>query len=236
MRTLFGIGLCLTLGPAFMAGASVPPETESGMAQRPPQLSVEFGGSLGRIQHPTAYMLDWRDQTSTLGARASATRLAGGLHFNMVRGSDRSDWWWTNGVEWYLTGDDLEVLAIRPGFEKRFSLTGKLLLGLNLFGAASEVSLSSGRMSATRPDDGATNPDPNSAFFQRRIRKWTFGGGGSAALQYQFSRWVHTRVNVGYTQYVKQAKSFGLVADSEPDTFAVSLSGPWAAAYVGVDL
>lgn len=236
MRTLFGIGMLLTLGPAFAAGASAPPEPESGMAQRPPQVSVEFGGSWGRMQHPTAYMLDWRNQTSMLGARASSTRLSGGLHFNMVRSSGRSDWWWTNGVDWYLTGDELQVLSVRPGFEKRFTLTGKVLLGLNLYGAASEVSLASGRMFATVPPDGTPNPDPDSAFFQRRVRKWTFGGGGSAALHYQLSRWVHTRVNVGYTQYVKQAKSFGMVADTAPDTFSVSLSGPWAAAYVGVDL
>ncbi|MCP3169735.1 hypothetical protein [Myxococcus qinghaiensis] len=236
MRTLFGIGMLLTLGPAFAAGASAPPEAESGMAQRPPQVSVEFGGSLGRMRHPTAYMLDWRNETSMLGARASSTRLSGGLHFNMVRSSGRSDWWWTNGVDWYLTGDELQVLSVRPGFEKRFTLTGKLLLGLNLYGAASEVSLASGRMFATVPPDGTANPDPDSAFFQRRVRKWTFGGGGSAALHYQLSRWVHTRVNVGYTQYVKQAKSFGMVADTAPDTFSVSLSGPWAAAYVGVDL
>ncbi|NTX13614.1 hypothetical protein HUA76_22660 [Myxococcus sp. CA056] len=234
MRTLFG--LLFALGPAFTAGASSsPPGTASDMAQRPPQLSVEFGGSWARVQHPTAYMLDWRDRTSTLGARASAMRLAGGLHFNMVRSSDRSDWWWTNGVEWYLTGGDLQVLSVRPGFEKRFALTGKLLLGLSLFGAASEVSLASGRMFATEPD-GTAAPEPDSGAFQRRVRKWTFGGGGSAALQYQLNRWVHTRVNVGYTQYVKQARNFGMVADSEPDTFSVSLSGPWAAAYVGVSL
>ncbi|WP_426746148.1 hypothetical protein VZQ01_38820 [Myxococcus faecalis] len=238
MRTsLYGLGLLMAWGPVSPAFADTPPPPpEPEQERRIPQVAVDVGGGWGRMQHPTTDIPGLRNEVRTVGARANAVRLAGGIHFNMVRGSGRTDWWWTNGVDWYLLGDDVQVLALRPGLEKRLSITDSLSLGVSLFGAASEVSLATGRISANIPGTGGGDPVIDGRYFQARSRKWIFGGGAGAALQYQLNRWFHTRMQVGYTQFVSQAKNFQVSPVKGPDSFSVSLSGPWAAAYVGVGL
>ncbi|NVJ13044.1 hypothetical protein [Myxococcus sp. AM010] len=210
------VSACLS---AQAVGAAPPPEQEATLP--PPQLAVEVGGTLSPMRHPATEVPTLRSRVKTVSARKGAARLSGGLHFNLVRGSERSDWWWTNGIDWYLAGGDVQVLALRPGLEKRFSLTRIVTLGVSAFGNAAEVSLPTGRI-------GDNN------FYEGRMRKWSFGAGGLAAIQLKLGRYVHARMHGGYTHYFEKAG--GLRPTPEAAPFTVSLDGPFAGALLGLDL
>lgn len=227
------LGLLLSLGLCLPATAAAQAQPGDEGWHRPPQLAVELGGSWSRMVHPSTYVPTSRDLVRTVDARNGAMRLSGGLHFNILRGSDRNDLWWTNGVDWYLSGGDIEVLAFRPGLEKRFSLSRRLTLGVSAFGSAAEVAVPTGRMTTQQPDPGgAPQFEPN--YYEAKAKKWVFGGGAAGALHLHFGRFLYTRVQAGYTQYVKKAEGFQVSSDLEG--FSVSLSGPWAGALVGVNL
>ncbi|MFP2911594.1 hypothetical protein ACLESD_42525 [Pyxidicoccus sp. 3LFB2] len=228
---LCSVGLLLSLGLPRAASADVPPPEEP--ARRPPQLAVEVGGFITRLEHPTALVPTSRAMVRTVEPRNSAARLSGGLHFNLVRGSDRNDLWWINGVDWYLA-DDVQVLAFRPGLEKRFSLSRRLTLGVGAYGSAAEVSLPTGRISQNMPGDPTTGPTLGDNFYEARTRRWVFGAGGLASLQYSFGRWVYVRAQGGYSHYFKKAEGFE--GNSTLNQFSVSLSGPFAGALLGLSL
>lgn len=229
---LCSLGLLASLGlPSSALAEDVPSPEEA--PRRPPQLAVEVGGFMSRMEHPTTFVPTARDLVRTVPSRASAVRLTGGVHFNLVRGSDRSDLWWVNGVDWYFA-DDVEVLAFRPGLEKRLSLTRRLTLGLGAFGGAAEVSVPTGQISQNLPGDPTTGPMLGPDFYEARAKKWIFGAGGMASLHYTFGRVVYTRLQAGYTQYFQRAEGFQVNSDLEG--FSVSLSGPFAGALLGVSL
>ena len=230
---LCSLGLMVSLGlPASALAEDAPPPPQSdGNYARPPQLAVEVGGSLTRMEHPAAFIARTAVLTKPLDARHNAVRLSGGLHFNLVRGSNRDDWWWINGVDWYFA-DDVQVLSFRPGLEKRFSLGKQLTLGVGAYGGAAEVSLPTGHIQFNQPEPNG--PVQGSGFSENRARQWVFGAGGVTSLQYSFGRWVYSRVRVGYTQYFQKAEGFGDGATS--DNFSVSLSGPFAGALLGLSL
>jgi hypothetical protein len=231
---LCSLGLLVSLGvPASALAEDVPPPPPMEEPQgRPPQLAVEVGGSFTRMEHPAALIPKTAALTKPLDARHNAVRLSGGLHFNLVRGSNREDLWWINGVDWYFA-DDVQVLSFRPGLEKRFALGKRLTLGVGAFGGAAEVSLPTGLIQRNNPGDPTTGPTLGSGFSENRDRKWVFGAGGMASLHYSFGRWVYTRVQAGYTQYFNKADDF---ASSSTDAFSVSLSGPFAGALLGLSL
>ncbi|QDE83087.1 hypothetical protein BHS07_16805 [Myxococcus xanthus] len=223
------VSACLC-SPAL--GAAPSPEQEATLP--PPQLAVEVGGTLSPMRHPATEVPTLRSRVKTVNARSGAARLSGGLHFNLVRGSERSDWWWTNGIDWYLAGGDVQVLALRPGLEKRFSLTRNVTLGVSAFGSAAEVSLPTGQIGQVQPGEPGYTPIGGNNFYEGRIRKWAFGAGGLAALQVKLSRYVHARVHGGYTHYFEQAD--GLQPTPDAAAFTVSLDGPFAGALLGLNL
>lgn len=227
------LGLLLTLGLPVSAAAQDAPQEESAWG-RLPQVAIEVGGSWSRIQHPGTYVPTSRDLVRWVDGRIGAARLSGGLHFNVLRSSQRDDLWWTNGVDWYLTGGDVEVLSFRPGLEKRFKLSQRLTLGLSAFGGAAEVSVPTGRIMQNIPNDPNGAPQFEPQFSEAKSKKWIFGAGAAGALQANFGRFLYTRVQAGYTQYFNRAEGFGVSSDLEG--FSVSLSGPWAGAAVGVNL
>ncbi|MFP2927052.1 hypothetical protein ACLESO_17990 [Pyxidicoccus sp. 3LG] len=226
---LCSLGLLVSLGLPSSASATEPLPPEDA---RPPQLAVEVGGSLSRMQHGVTQVPTLRAQFKTVESRDSAARLSGGLHFNLLRGSNRDDLWWTNGVDWYFA-NDVQVLSFRPGLEKRFSLSQRLTLGVAAFGAASEVSLPTGQISMNGPDDPNNGLQLGSDYYEGRDRQWVFGAGGVASLHVNLGRVLYTRLQAGYTQYFQKADAF-LVANS--DSFSISLSGPFAGAFLGVSL
>ncbi|AKQ66620.1 putative lipoprotein [Myxococcus hansupus] len=230
IRAVCTVSVLVSSTLSSVALAAEPPEE----AGPPPQLSVEVGGTLATMRHPATEVPTIRSQVRTVNARRSAARLSGGLHFNLVRGSDRSDWWWTNGIDWYLAGGDVQVLALRPGLEKRFTLTRSLTLGVSAFGSAAEASLPTGRVNALRPGDPGYRPVGGNNLYEGRMRKWAFGAGGLVALQLQLSRLVHARVHGGYTHYFREADGLRSTAEAEP--FTVRLNGPFAGALVGLML
>jgi len=230
--TLCSVGLMVSLGLPLAASAEdTPPQEEA--SSRPPQLAVELGGFITRMEHPTALVPTSRALVRTVESRDSAVRLSGGLHFNILRGSDRNDLWWINGVDWYFA-NDVQVLAFRPGLEKCFRLSRRLLLGVGAYGSAAEVSLPTGRISQNLPNDPNTGPMLGDDFFEARTQRWIFGAGGVASLHYSFGRWVYMRVQGGYTQYFKKAEGFE--GNSTLNQFSVSLSGPFAGALLGLSL
>ncbi|WP_171818250.1 hypothetical protein [Pyxidicoccus fallax] len=220
MRSL---GLLVSLGLSSSALAQEVPGDEA--PRRSPQLAVEVGGSLARMNHPSTFVPTTRNMTREVESRASAVRLTGGLHFNLRRGAGRNDLWWVNGVDWYL-GDDVDVLAFRPGLEKRFVLARRLTLGVAAYGSAAEVSVPTGQIN----QDPGGGPTMGDSFYEGRARKWIFGAGGMASLQFAITRVLYTRLQGGYTQFFKKAEDFNVGTEG----FAVSLSGPFAAALVGV--
>lgn len=230
---LCSLGLLVSLGvpAAALAEDAAAPADADGNYARPPQLAVEVGGSFTRLEHPAAFVARTAVLTKPLDARHNAVRLSGGLHFNLVRGADRDDLWWMNGVDWYFA-DDVQVLSFRPGLEKRFSLAKRLTLGVGAYGGAAEVSLPTGHIQMNQPEPNG--PTLGSDFSQNRARKWLFGAGGVASLHYSFGRWVYSRVQVGYTQYFNKAEDFGDGATS--DGFSISLSGPFAGVLLGLSL
>ncbi|WP_050989218.1 hypothetical protein [Corallococcus macrosporus] len=223
------VSACL---PAPALGAEPPLEQEA--PPPPPQLAVEVGGTLSPMRHPATEVPTMRSRVKTVSARNGAARLSGGIHFNLLRDFDRSDWWWTNGIDWYLAGGDVQVLALRPGLEKRFSLTRNVTLGVSAFGSAAEVSLPTGQIGQAQPGDPGYSPIGGSNFYEGRMRKWGFGAGGLAAVQVRLGRYVHARVHGGYTHYF--AKPDGLQPTPEAEPFTVSLDGPFAGALLGLDL
>ncbi|MCP3144496.1 hypothetical protein [Pyxidicoccus xibeiensis] len=227
---LCSVGLLVSLGLSSPALAEGLPGEQT--ERRPPQLSVEVGGSVTRMNHASTQIPSFRQEFKPVESRASAPRLSGGLHFNILRGSNRDDLWWTNGVDWYFA-NDVQVLSFRPGLEKRFPLSQRLTLGVAAFGAASEVSLPTGVISQNLPDDPNNGPQLGTDYFQARDKRWIFGAGGVASLQVGFGRFVYTRLQAGYTQYFRQAKGFVVTTS---DSFSISLSGPFAGALVGVSL
>jgi hypothetical protein len=230
--TARALGLLLSLGLPLSSAAQDAPQDESAWG-RLPQVAVEVGGSWSRIQHPGTYVPTSRDLVRWVDGRVGAARLSGGLHFNILRGSQRDDLWWTNGVDWYLTGD-VEVLAFRPGLEKRFKLGKRLTLGVSAFGGAAEVSVPTGRITQDIPNDPNGAPQYQPRYYEAKSKKWIFGAGAAGSLQANFGRFVYTRVQAGYTQYFKRAEDFAVSSDLQG--FSVSLSGPWAGAAVGVNL
>jgi hypothetical protein len=228
---LCSAGLLVSLGLPTAALAEEAPQQES--SERPPQLAVELGGAFSRMEHPTGLVPSSRAQVRTVEARNNAARLSGGLHFNILRGSDRNDWWWINGVDWYLA-DDVQVLAFRPGLEKRFSLSRRLTLGVGAYGSGADVSLPTGRIAQNNPYDPNTGPMLGDDYYEARTRRWVFGAGGVASLHYSFGRWVYMRVQGGYTQYFKKAEGFE--GTSTLNAFSVSLSGPYGGALLGLSL
>ncbi|WP_426751881.1 hypothetical protein [Myxococcus sp. Y35] len=220
-----------SLSPAALATEA---SEESRAPGLPPQLAVEVGGTLAPMRHPATQVPTLRSRVRTVDARRGAARLSGGIHFNLVRNFDRSDWWWTNGIDWYLAGGDVQVLALRPGLEKRFMLTRSLTLGLSMFGSAAEVSLPTGRINALQPGDPGYRPLDGINFYEGRMRKWALGAGGLVALQLQLARHVHGRIHGGYTHYFREAAGLRPTPDTEP--FAVELQGPFAGALLGLDL
>lgn len=231
---LCSLGLLVSLGvPGSARAEDVPALPMEEPQGRPPQLAVEVGGSFTRLLHPSALIPMTTVLTKPLEARHSAVRLTGGIHFNILRGSNRDDLWWVNGVDWYLA-DDVQVLSFRPGLEKRFPLAKRLTLGVGAFGGAAEVSLPTGQIQQNQPGDPTTGPTLGRNFSENRARKWVFGAGGVASLHYSFGRWVYARGQAGYTQYFKKAEDFGLSAPG--DSFSVSLSGPFAGLLLGLSL
>ncbi|WP_164019619.1 hypothetical protein [Pyxidicoccus trucidator] len=230
--TLCSLGLLVSLGlPLAASAADAPPEEEA--PRRPPQFAVELGGFITRMEHPTALVPTTRALVRTVEPRNTAVRLSGGLHFNILRGSNRNDLWWINGVDWYFA-DDVQVLAFRPGLEKRFPLTRELTLGVAAFGSGAEVSLPTGRISQNQPDDPNNGPMLGDNYYEARTQRWIFGAGGLASFHYSFGRWVYMRVQGGYTQYFKKAEGFE--GNSTLNQFSVSLSGPFAGAMLGLSL
>ncbi len=237
---LCSVGLLVSLGlPTAASAADTPPgeaaDTPPGETAppRPPQLAVEVGGFFTRLEHPTALVPTSRAQLRTVEARHNAMRLSGGLHFNLLRGEGRNDVWWINGVDWYFA-DDVQVLAFRPGLEKRFALARRLTLGVGAYGSGAEVSLPTGRITQNLPSDPNNGPMLGDDFFEARTQRWIFGAGGVASLHYAFGRWVYMRVQGGYTQYFKKAEGFE--GNSTVNAFSVSLSGPYAGAVLGFSL
>jgi hypothetical protein len=229
--TLRALGLLVSLGLPLSAAASDAPREDEGWS-RIPQLAIEVGGSWSQMRHPTTYVPARFNEVRQVHAREGAARLSGGLHFNLLRGSGRSDFWWTNGVDWYLAGGDVEVLAFRPGLEKRFSLSRKLTLGVSAFGGIAEVAVPTGRLLQNLDPTGA--PIFQEGFSEAKAARWIFGAGAAGALQANFGRFVYTRVQVGYTHFFQKAEGFE--ASPGQESFSVSLSGPMAGASIGVNL
>ncbi|MBZ4421487.1 hypothetical protein [Myxococcus sp. RHSTA-1-4] len=224
---LRALGLLVSLGLPWSALALEAP-LEDEAPRRLPQLAVEVGGFMSRMQHPSTLIPTSRQQTRTVESRNNAVRLTGGIHFNILRGSGRDDVWWINGIDWYFA-NAVDVLAFRPGLEKRLSLSRRLTLGVAAFGGAAEVSVPTGQINQNQPTDPGGGLSPGDNFYEGRARKWIFGAGGMASLQYSFGRIVYTRVQAGYTQYFQKADDFRVGSEG----FSVSLSGPFAGALLG---
>lgn len=228
---LRALGLLVSLGLPLSAAASDEAGAPEGWS-RVPQLAIELGGSWSQMRHPTTYVPSRFNEFRQVHAREGAARLSGGLHFNLLRGSGRSDLWWTNGLDWYLAGGDVDVLAFRPGLEKRFSLSRRLTLGVSAFAGIAEVTVPTGRVLQNVDPTGA--PIAQQGFSEAKAGRWIFGAGAAGALQAHFGRFVYTRLQVGYMQYFQKAEGFEASPGNED--FSVSLSGPMAGATIGVNL